>query len=143
MLDDSARIRHIDDAEVRLGHERPFSSCFTTSPVYLRLRKDSHRRFGAVFITLPAGAASGGLGRVTFFADGIGPGSRAVLVCRVSMADESGPHVKSGLVIFGKEDGRPIKSALPSKAEGPASEVYRIKDDLGAAFGCLGTATGT
>jgi hypothetical protein len=46
------------------------------------------------------------------------------------MANESGPHVKSGLVIFGKEDGRPVKSALPSKAEGPASEVYRIKDDM-------------
>jgi hypothetical protein len=33
-------------------------------------------------------------------------------------------------VIFGNEDGPPVKSGLPSKAEGPASEVYRAKDDL-------------
>jgi hypothetical protein len=36
-----------------------------------------------------------------------------------------------------------MKSRLPSKAEGPASELYGIKDDLAAAFGWLATGTGT
>jgi hypothetical protein len=32
----------------------------------------------------------------------------------------------------------PPSVGLPSKAEGPASEVYRIRDDPANAFGCLG-----
>ena len=50
---------------------------------------------------------------------------------------------RPGRAIFGNEDGPPVKSGLPSKAEGPASENYCIKDDLAAAFGRLGQLRGT
>lgn len=38
---------------------------------------------------------------------------------------------------LGNDDTHAPSVALPSKAEGPASEVYRIKDGAAAAFGCL------
>jgi hypothetical protein len=45
-------------------------------------------------------------------------------------------------VIFSNSDAHPPSVSLPSKAEGPASEVYRINDEPADAFSCLGTVTG-
>jgi len=43
---------------------------------------------------------------------------------------------------LGNDDAHPPSVALPSKAEGPAREVYHVKGDPAEAFGCLGTVMG-
>jgi hypothetical protein len=51
---------------------------------------------------------------------------------------------QSERVIFDDDHAPPAKCwGLPSKAEGPASQVYRIKDDFADAFGSLALGLGT